>query len=179
MIVKFAVAADVDVPVMAPVAAFSDRPAGRLPRDTEYVIAPVPPDAVTDWLYATPCVVAGSVAGAMLSAAAMVIVYERAPVEPSESVAPTEKVNAPAALGVPAIAPVAVFNVSPVGNVPLGAYVYGPVPPDAVTAWLYASPCVQFGKLAGFTFSVTAPTVNEYATEAVAPSVSVAVIVKS
>jgi hypothetical protein len=45
-------------------------------------------------------------------------------------------VNDPAAVGVPVIAPVDAFKASPFGNEPLATeYVYGRVPPEAVT-WL-------------------------------------------
>ena len=50
--------------------------------------------------------------------------------------------------------------------------------PDAVIVWLYATPCVEFGSVEGFTVSVTVLTVKLYAVDPVAPRLSVAVIVK-
>ena len=47
VIVKLEVAAVVGVPVIAPVVAFNDRPAGKLPADTLNVYEPVPPVALT------------------------------------------------------------------------------------------------------------------------------------
>ena len=47
VIVKLEVAAVVGVPVIAPVAAFNDRPAGKLPADTPNVYEPLPPVALT------------------------------------------------------------------------------------------------------------------------------------
>ena len=48
VIVKFDVAAVVGVPVIAPVAAFNERPAGKLPTETlNNVYQPVPPVALT------------------------------------------------------------------------------------------------------------------------------------
>ena len=47
MIVKFDVAAVIGVPVIAPVAALSDNPAGRLPAETLNVYEPLPPVALT------------------------------------------------------------------------------------------------------------------------------------
>ena len=46
MIVKLLVAAVVGVPVIAPVAAFSESPAGKLPADTLNVYEQVPPVAL-------------------------------------------------------------------------------------------------------------------------------------
>ena len=63
MIVKLLVAAVVGVPVIAPVAAFNERPAGRLPADTLNVYAPVPPVALTVCEYATPTVPLGKLTG--------------------------------------------------------------------------------------------------------------------
>ena len=45
--VVFALLAVVGVPVMAPVAAFKDSPAGKLPTETLNVYEPVPPVALT------------------------------------------------------------------------------------------------------------------------------------
>ena len=88
--------------------------------------------------------------------------YAVDPVAPRLSVAVIVKLNEPDDVGVPVIAPVDVFNDSPVGSAPaLTAYVYGAVPPEAVIVWLYATPCVQFGRLAGLTVSVIVLTVNE------------------
>ena len=178
-IVKLNVPAADVVPVIAPVAAFRDKPVGNEPADTLYVGAPVPPDAETLWLYATPCVVAGSEAGEIDITALIVTLYARDPVDPRLSFAVIVKLNVPAADGVPVIAPVDAFNDSPVGNAPaLMANVYGAVPPDAVTVWLYATPCVQCGSVAGLTVNVTVLTVKLYAVDPVAPRLSVAVIVK-
>ena len=47
VIVKFEVAAVVGVPVIAPVAAFIESPAGKLPAETLNVYEPVPPVALT------------------------------------------------------------------------------------------------------------------------------------
>ena len=57
----------------------------------------------------------------------------------------------PATLGVPEITPVDAFSDRPAGSVPVAAYVYGPVPPVAVTVWLYAVPAVPAGNVVGST----------------------------
>ena len=49
--------------MIAPVAAFSDSPAGKLPAETLNVYEPLPPVALTVCEYATPTVPFGSVAG--------------------------------------------------------------------------------------------------------------------
>ena len=48
---------------MAPVPAFSDNPAGRLPAETLNVYEPLPPMALTVCEYAVPTVPLGNVAG--------------------------------------------------------------------------------------------------------------------
>ena len=54
---------------------------------------------------------------------------------PVESTTCAVKLNVPAVVGVPVIAPVEAFNVSPVGNDPLMIEnVYGGVPPVATSA---------------------------------------------
>ena len=72
MIVKLLVAAVVGVPVMAPVAAFNESPAGKLPAETLNVYEPLPPVALTVCEYATPTVPFGNVAGLTVIAALMV-----------------------------------------------------------------------------------------------------------
>ena len=61
--VKFDVAAVVGVPVIAPVAAANDNPAGKLPAVMLNVYDPLPPVALIVCEYATPTVPFGNVAG--------------------------------------------------------------------------------------------------------------------
>ena len=128
----------------------------------------MPPDAVTIWLYVAPCVVAGRLAGAIVIVGLITIEYARVPNAPRLSLALIEKLNVPAAVGVPVIAPVDVFSDSPVGKLPTSAYVYGAVPPDAVTDWLYAMFRVVAGRLVGLIVNV-ASVVPEYAREPTNP----------
>ena len=59
--------------------------------------------------------------------------------EESTTCAVNEKV--PGCAGVPVMAPVDVFSVSPVGRLPeMMAYVYGGTPPEAIRAELYGTP---------------------------------------
>jgi hypothetical protein len=129
--------AAVGVPVMAPVEAFSDNPAGNVPLVSDQAYGVVPPDAVSLAEYATPTcpfgsdvVVLVSVLGAMVS----VIATDALCAGLLESV--TVKVSgAPdiAAVGVPVMAPVEAFSDNPAGSVPLVSdQVYGFVPPVAV-----------------------------------------------
>ena len=118
VIVKLNVPAALDVPVIAPVAAFRDKPVGNDPAVTANVEAPVPPLDVSVCEYATPCVVAGSDAGFTVSGAATTTVYARAPVALSVSVAVIVKLKVPAVVVVPVMAPVDVFSDRPVGKAP-------------------------------------------------------------
>jgi hypothetical protein len=70
--VKLDVAAVVGVPVIAPVAALSERPAGKLPAETLNVYEPLPPVALTVCEYATPTVPFGKVAGFTVTPALIV-----------------------------------------------------------------------------------------------------------
>ena len=61
--------------------------------------------------------------------------------EPVESTTCAVKLNVPAVVGVPVIAPVEAFNVSPGGSDPLMIEnVYGATPPVTTRAELYATP---------------------------------------
>ena len=96
--------------------------------------APVPPVELTVCGYAIPTVPFGSVAGFTTSAAAITMVYARDPVAPSVSVPVIVKLNVPAALGVPVIAPLAALSDTPAGNEPtVTANVTAPVPPVELT----------------------------------------------
>ncbi len=100
------------------------------------------------------------------------------PVAPTVSVAVIAKLYSPAVIGVPVIAPVAAFKLSPVGKEPnVTAYVFAPVPPVAVTVCEYGIVIVVSGRLAGVTATGGFIT-TEYALLPVAPTVSVPVIVK-
>ncbi len=95
------------VPVNAPLAELSDSPPGNAPAVIEKVTAPVPPVALSACEYAIPTVPFGSVTGFTTSAAATTTVYAREPVAPSVSLPVIVKLNVPAALGTPVIAPLA------------------------------------------------------------------------
>ena len=56
------------MPVIAPVFTSKLNPVGKLPEVTENVLAPVPFDADTVWLYATPWVKFGRLAGDIVTA---------------------------------------------------------------------------------------------------------------
>ena len=72
VIVKLLAAAVVAVPVIAPVAAFKDKPAGKLPADTLNVYEPFPPVAEIFCEYAVPTVPFGNIAGLTVMAALIV-----------------------------------------------------------------------------------------------------------
>src|SRR4029078_8696497 len=142
--VKVAVPAVVGVPDRAPV---EDRvtPAGSVPEAMVHVYGPVAPGAVRVWLYAVPTVApARDEVDTVTGTAALVTTMLRALVAEAArvSVALTVKVAVPAVVGVPDRAPVE-DRVTPAGSVPEAmVHVYGPVPPVAVSVWLYAVPTV-------------------------------------
>ncbi len=114
----------VGVPVMAPVAAFSDNPAGNVPPASDQAYGVVPPDAASAAEYATPTCPFGSevvvmlnVAGVMLNDRVVVLVCTGLPA----SVALNAGYTRPSAVGVPVTAPVALFSDNPGGNVPLAS----------------------------------------------------------
>jgi hypothetical protein len=103
---------------------------------------------------------AGRLDGLTLIAGLTVTLYAREPVAPFPSVAVIVKLLVAALLGAPEIAPVNAFRASPTGSAPaLTLNVKEPLPPVAVTVWLYAVPTVPEGRLDGFTviaaFTVT------------------------
>lgn len=111
----------VGVPVMAPVAAFSDSPAGNVPLASDQAYGVVPPDAVSVAEYATPTcpfgseavVMTGPVAGPMLNDRVVVLVCGGV----AASVTLKAGYTLPRAVGVPVTAPVAAFSDNPGGNV--------------------------------------------------------------
>jgi hypothetical protein len=71
------------------------------------------------------------------------------------------KLAAVPVVGVPVIAPVVAFSVSPAGNEPTETLkVYGAVPPLAVTVCEYAVPAIGAGSVVGATTTVGAFTVK-------------------
>jgi hypothetical protein len=122
--VKLNVPGVVGVPVIAPVAALSVKPAGRDPRMIEYVYAATPPVAVNADEYATPtCPVPDGhvklrgVGGFVMIIVQFVLTVLLAAL-PDESIACAVKLNVPGATGVPVIAPVEPLRLSPGGRVP-------------------------------------------------------------
>jgi len=146
--VKLAAVPVVGVPVIVPVVAFSVRPAGKEPTETLKVYGDVPPLAVTVCEYAVPAIGTASVVGATTTVATFTVKLNAwlplngAPVPVLLSVALMLKLNGPPAVAVPERTP-ALESVKPAGNVPeVTEYVYGDVPPDAVSVVVYAVPTV-------------------------------------
>ena len=113
-------------------------PAGNVPLDTAKLYGAVPPPAVSVVVYAVPTVAAVSVVcvtatvGEAITRVSACVPLNGAPVPVEESVALTEKLKLPAAVGVPERTPLLV-KVTPAGSAPVvTAYVYGDVPPLAV-----------------------------------------------
>ena len=121
-----ALAVAVGVPVMAPVAAFSESPAGSAPMAIDHVYGNVPPVAASAALYAFPAWPLGSNEVVIESTPApedemkrvSVAVLVCAGLLESVTVKPTDRLFAPA-VGAPVIAPVAALSKSPDGSEPL------------------------------------------------------------
>ena len=125
----------VGVPEITPVDEFKDSPAGRDRPLTPHVYGVVPPVACSVAEYAVPTVppardevemerVGVAAATAMLSDFVAVLLFA--------SVTLTVNEDVPDAVGVPEIAPVEAFSVSPAGSEPLlTLHEYGVVPPLA------------------------------------------------
>ena len=172
------VPAAVGVPPIAPVAAFRANPVGRLPVVTLKASAPVPPVAVTVWLYARLAVQFGNVTVVIDTPGLIVTVYAWLAVCPNVSLAITVNVYVPAAVGVPLITPLAAVKLSPPGRLPAMLRVSAPVPPVTVAVWLYPGVfTVQFGSVAVVN-EIGGLIVKAYVWLPVAPTLSVAVIVK-
>src|ERR1039457_7193101 len=146
-----AVTCALGVPLIKPVDAFSDNPAGKVPAVSCHVKAPVPPVAARLWEYATPTwplgrdvVVIVNVAGAMVRFKYTVPLRPEAP----ESV--TLNVSGAAVtgvVGVPPISPVEAFSAKPAGKVPaVSCHVKATVPPVAARLWEYATPTWPLGR---------------------------------
>jgi len=130
----------------------------------------VPPVAVMVCEYDEPMFPFDRVVGPTTTvAAATVMLYacvplNGAPVPVLLSVALTVKLATPAAVAVPVIAPVLALRVRPAGNALTEIeYVYGAVPPLALTLCVYETPVVGAGSVDGVTATVAEATVTEYA----------------
>jgi hypothetical protein len=115
--VKLEVPAVVGVPLIAPLAA-SDSPAGSEPTVVDHVLPPDPPLATRVCEYATPTVPLGSEEVVTVNCGgAMVMLNACDAVAFELSFTCTVKLEAPAAIGVPLIAPLAASD-SPAGSEP-------------------------------------------------------------
>ena len=107
----------VGVPLMAPVLVFSVRPLGRVPV-TEKVYGASPPLTAGAGLFrgtpTSPELIAGHVSTSALTMVKGQVVTADAPLASF-----TWSVKVPEAVGVPVMAPVVVFNVRPLGSVPV------------------------------------------------------------
>jgi len=143
----------VGVPAIAPVVAFSERPAGNVPDVTDQEYGVVPPLAASVALYAVPTWPLGRVVVVIAKAAAALTVSVRLAdfVCAGLLVSVTVNVSGVAltvAVGVPVIAPVVAFSERPAGSVPdVTDQEYGVVPPAAVSVALYAVPTCPLGRL--------------------------------
>src|SRR4029079_17918303 len=115
--VKFVVPAAVGVPVIAPVLALRLSPAGSGPGDNEQVYGVVPPLAAAVCEYTPVASPFNRVVVVIDGAVAMVIDSALVAVAPTLSVTFSVKLNIPAAVGVPVIAPL-LARLNPPGSGP-------------------------------------------------------------
>ena len=117
--VKVNVPASVGVPVIVPVAVLRVKPPGKAPTVMLHVIGAVPV-AVSVSVYAVPTVPWSSVCAGIVGATtgAAIVMDSCLVTLPKLFWARTVKLNVPAAVGVPVIAPVVAFSVKPPGSAP-------------------------------------------------------------
>ncbi len=137
----------VGVPLMTPLVAFRDNPAGSDPLLTvQLLYGGVPPLAPRVWEYATATSPPGSEVVKMVTPVMAMDRFAVA-VPPSLSVTVTVNEDVPVVVGVPLMTPVDGARVRPGGSVPvLSAHVYGFVPPEAARVWEYATPTSPPGR---------------------------------
>ena len=142
--VKLDVPAALGVPLKTP-AEDSVSPTGSVPAVTDQLYGGVPPETASVWLYGVPAVPAGSGLTVVIDSAAGSTVTVNAFVAVPPPVTWTVKLDVPAALGVPLKTP-AEDSVSPTGSVPaVTDQLYGGVPPETASVWLYGVPTVPAG----------------------------------
>ncbi len=129
----------VGVPVITPLEGSSVSPGGKAPAETVQAYGVVPPTATAPWNTQhprkVPCVIVNDRVAVLICAGL-----------PESVTLKLSEAPATAAVGVPVMAPVAVFSDNPAGNIPLVSdQVYGVVPPDAVSVAEYAAPTNPFG----------------------------------
>jgi hypothetical protein len=126
-------------PEMAPVAGFSASPAGNAPTLTDQVKGGAPAAAVIVWAYAAPAVIDGSV-GAVVILSPATTTIDNASVAgdvKALSLNWTVKLNVPATVGLPVMAPVAELSDREVGSDPaITDQVKGGTPPVPARTWL-------------------------------------------
>src|SRR3972149_3381053 len=136
----------VGVPLITPLELFNVRPAGNVPTVTDQAIGLLPPVDTSVWLYAIFTVPSESDDVVIDSALYIVIDRARLAVAEFASVTCAVKLYVPATVGVPLIAPVVLFRPRPDGREPdVNPHVYGVLPPDAESVWLYAALTVPSG----------------------------------
>ena len=126
--------------MMAPVVGFSSKPGGSVPAVIEKVYGGVPPVATSAELYGTPtCAVPAGQASMTVGGFTVILqlISLILDLRPEESMISTVKLNVPAVVGVPVMAPVVAFSVKPGGRLPARIEkVYGGTPPVTTTAEL-------------------------------------------
>src|SRR3979409_2374935 len=102
----------------------------------------LPPLATRLEVYATPTSPVVAATQTRPTAGAIVIPHPLVvAVAPFASITLAVNVNVPAVVGIPVMAPVAAFKLSPVGRLPVAIeYVNAPVPPLATRLEVYATP---------------------------------------
>ena len=144
---KFAVTAEVGIPLITP-AADNVRPAGGVPVVTDHAYGGVPPVAAKLCEYEVPTAPFGRGDAVVIESggASTVRTNDFVVICDALSRTWTVKFAVPAVVGVPVIAPAA-DNVRPAGGVPdVTDHMYGGAPPEAAKLWEYAVPTMPFGR---------------------------------
>jgi len=140
------VPAVVGVPEICPLVPFTLSPPGNAPTVTLQLTGAVPPLEASVELYARFTSPAGSVAVVTVSTGALMVMLNAFVLVSGglpESVTFTVKLEVPAVVGVPVIAPVLALRLNPAGKAPLVIlHVNGETPPLSCSAALYAVPTV-------------------------------------
>jgi len=146
--VKLLVPLPEGVPEIIPVVAFSVRPVGRAPALTDQFSGGTEPAAVTVAKYGTPAIALLRSVETIESVGLTVMLVGNVAVCAGVDASDTcnVKVTVPAAVGIPAITPVAALRDRPAGSAPAEMVQFrGKVPPETVGVNKYGSRTVAFG----------------------------------
>jgi hypothetical protein len=163
----------VGVPLIAPLPAFRDNPAGSEPAVMLQFRGAVPPVLAIDCEYAKPRVPPEREVDVIAGAAAIANDNVTVAVAPTESLTVSVKLNGPADVGMPLISPVPGVRPMPAGRFPPDTdHVNGPVPPLREMTVENVVPTVPPVSVVVLIVSRGATTIDRPGDNAVAPTLS-------